>query len=159
MPKISQIDLLPKKTVGTACVIENDKGEILLIKPTMLDGWLVPGGPLRDFESPKNGCMRKVKEETGIDILPPRLIGVSHSLRRSDEGTRYESLHLIFHAGKLTGEQLEQLKLDEKSFEKWEWCAKKEAETSLSYPLNERIKRSLETDANNPVAYIEMVQE
>lgn len=159
MPKITQIDLLPKKTVGTACVIENEKGELLLIKPTMMDGWLVPGGPLRDFESPKNGCIRKVKEEIGIDILEPKLIGVSHSLRRSDEGNRYESLHLIFHGGKVTEEQSKGIKLEEKSFEKWQWCDKKEAETSLSYPLNERVRRSLDTSANNPVAYIELVQE
>ena len=60
---------------------------------------------------------------------------------------------------KLTKEQTEQIKLDLKAFEEWKWFDKKDAETSLSYPLNERVKKSLATGANNPVAYIELVQE
>jgi 8-oxo-dGTP diphosphatase len=36
--------VLPKKQVGTAVLLFNTKGEILIVKPDYKEGWLVPGG-------------------------------------------------------------------------------------------------------------------
>jgi ABC-type methionine transport system ATPase subunit len=35
--------VLPKKIIGTAVLLFNTKGELLILKPDYKDGWLVPG--------------------------------------------------------------------------------------------------------------------
>ena len=159
MPKISYLESLPKKLVGAACVLENDAKEILLMKPTYMDGWLIPGGPLLPLESPKEGCVRKTKEESGLTIADPTLIGVSHSLRLSDDDARYESVHFIFFGGIVTPEQIEEISLKASAFEQYKFVPLEEAVKLLSFPLNDRIEKSLDALAHHTVAYIELKQE
>ena len=59
-------------------LITNDKGEILILQRSKTDDvlpeyWDIPGGTLEDGEDPLVGAMREVKEETGIDIINPKL--------------------------------------------------------------------------------------
>ena len=158
MPKLSYIESLPKKLVGAACVLHNQKKDLLIMKPAHREGWLIPGGPLRFFESPAQGCIRKTQEEVGLVIEKPQLIGVAHSIRKSDESERYESLHFIFHGGTLTDEQVAQIKLEDKIFEEYRFVPQAEAIELLSFPLDERIRLSLEAMSKGTVASIELVE-
>ncbi len=159
MPQISYIESLHKKVVGAACVLENEQKEILIMKPSYREGWLIPGGVLLPMESPKEGCVRKTKEEVGITIVEPTLIGVTHSLRRSDENERYESIHFIFFGGILTPEQIEEIHLQEKAFEQYRFAPLERARTLLDFPLNDRVAQSLTALDHHTVAYIELKQE
>jgi len=159
MAQLSYIESHPKKLVGAACILENEKKELLLLKPSYMNGWLIPGGPLLPLESPKEGCVRKVKEEAGIIIQEPTLIGVTHSIRLSDDEQKYESVHFIFFGGILTQEQVEDVTLQEKMFTEFRFVPLTEAKALLSFPLNERVEKSLEAFARNTVAYIELKQE
>ena len=46
-------------------VLKNNKGEILILKQNEL--WKLPGGRLEDNETPHEGLLREIKEETGIE--------------------------------------------------------------------------------------------
>lgn len=58
--------------VGQKIIIQNEKGEILLLKrskkSTRAGGWDFAGGGLGKGENPLEGAKREVKEETGLDI-------------------------------------------------------------------------------------------
>lgn len=59
-------------------LITNDKGEILILQRSKTDDvlpeyWDIPGGTLEDGEDPAIGAIREVKEESGIDIVNPKL--------------------------------------------------------------------------------------
>ena len=59
------------------------RGKLLLLKPTYKDHWLFPGGVIEAHESPRKACMREVKEETGIDCQPTRLLCIDYVSDRS----------------------------------------------------------------------------
>ncbi len=41
------------------------KDTILVVKPSYLDYWLPPGGGVEAGESPKEACIREIREEKG----------------------------------------------------------------------------------------------
>lgn len=58
---------LPTHTVAAAGVIENDRGEVLLIRNNRR-GWEFPGGMVEPGETLPEGLKREVFEETGVEI-------------------------------------------------------------------------------------------
>ncbi|SFN47961.1 ADP-ribose pyrophosphatase YjhB, NUDIX family [Actinomadura madurae] len=57
-------------------VVENDKGEILMIRRTDNDNWALPGGAIDLGESVTQAAIRETKEETGIDVEITGLLGI-----------------------------------------------------------------------------------
>src|SRR5512133_4377105 len=65
------------KTVVVALVFICDQGTILLVKQNYGNQyWSLPGGVMEAGESLEQAAIREVKEETGLDIQPGKLIGV-----------------------------------------------------------------------------------
>ena len=62
------------------CFIFNDSGEVLLLKRHSADlgggQWGVPAGRTEDGEDPIAGMMREIFEETGINVIEARPLGV-----------------------------------------------------------------------------------
>lgn len=61
---------LPRKIIYVKAIITNDKGEILLVKPNYRDHWHIPGGGVEAHESPLDGAIRELREETNITVEP-----------------------------------------------------------------------------------------
>jgi thiamine-phosphate diphosphorylase len=63
---------------STAAVVFNEKNEILLVQRKVepkIGGWCLPGGFLEIDETPENGCLRELKEETGLEGEAHQAIG------------------------------------------------------------------------------------
>lgn len=60
---------------GDAAVIDN-AGRILLIQRADNGRWAMPGGALEVGETPAEGVMREVLEETGVPCRPMSLVGI-----------------------------------------------------------------------------------
>jgi 8-oxo-dGTP diphosphatase len=91
---ISEKDVSKGKVLISVCaVIEGKEHEILFIREGDLpyhDWWVLPGGYLQPEESVKEALVREVKEETGLKVLPTRLIGVHDDFfSKEDEPTRH----------------------------------------------------------------------
>ena len=63
-------------TPGVDAVIYNESGELLLIKRSDNGLWALPGGQLDPLEPPALGLAREVFEETGLKVVPDRLLGI-----------------------------------------------------------------------------------
>lgn len=66
-----------------------DSGKILLIRRSKEPGkgqWAVPGGRIEDNETAEECLVREMKEETGLDIEPTRLIGIYSEPDRDPRG-------------------------------------------------------------------------
>lgn len=62
--------------IATNGIIANEYGQVLLIQRDDTRTWALPGGSLDAGESPIDGAAREVWEETGIKVLPVRLVGL-----------------------------------------------------------------------------------
>lgn len=73
---------LPRHSVSvTGVVIRPSDGKVLIIK-RMDDGrWVPPGGVLELDETPEQCVVREVREETGIEVDPIRLVGVYKNMK------------------------------------------------------------------------------
>jgi 8-oxo-dGTP pyrophosphatase MutT (NUDIX family) len=68
--------IMPTHIVAAAGVVENDKGEILLVK-TYHGGWVFPGGQVEVGENLIDAVVREIKEESGIDVKVEKLFAIS----------------------------------------------------------------------------------
>ena len=90
----------PKVAVGA--VVGNDRGELLLVKRADSGVWLYPTGWADVGYSASEVVVKEVREETGMDVEPARLIAVLDGLRLGF--TRVPLYSLIFHCRVLGGE-------------------------------------------------------
>jgi ADP-ribose pyrophosphatase YjhB (NUDIX family) len=92
----------PKVAVGAA--VGNDDGELLLIQRADSGVWLYPTGWCDVGYSAAEVVVKEVREETGIEAEPVRLIAVLDGLRLGF--TRVPLYSLVFHC-RATGGKLE----------------------------------------------------
>ena len=90
----------PKVAVGA--VVGNDQGELLLVKRADSGVWLYPTGWADVGYSASEVVVKEVREETGMEVEPIRLIAVLDGLRLGF--TRVPLYSLIFHCRVLGGE-------------------------------------------------------
>ena len=93
--------------VGAA--VTNEKGELLLIQRSDSGIWLYPTGWCDIGYSAPEVVVKEVKEETGIDCEPERLLGVLDGLRLGMSRTSFYSLLFFCRAtgGELNPHPLE----------------------------------------------------
>lgn len=61
---------------ATAAVIRDQAGRVLLIRRGDGRGWSLPGGFVEPGERIADAVVREVREETGLEVEPTRLVGV-----------------------------------------------------------------------------------
>jgi 8-oxo-dGTP pyrophosphatase MutT (NUDIX family) len=88
-------------------VVENDKGEILMIRRTDNDNWALPGGAIDLGESVTQAAIRETKEETGIDIEITGLVGIysdpKHVIRYTSNNEVRQEFSIVLSASPLAG--------------------------------------------------------
>lgn len=62
------------KIKASMCVIANSREQVLILRRSKTDKWkphywCLPGGTLEKGETPEEGLIREVKEESNLDIL------------------------------------------------------------------------------------------
>lgn len=72
-------------TIGVFATILNENGQVLCVQRNYPPfGWTTPGGRLEDNESPEEGVIREVLEETGYIVSIEKLIGIYSAPFKSD---------------------------------------------------------------------------
>lgn len=141
MSKNSKI-IFPKgvEVVGSA-IIQNSKGEILLVKsPKWSNKWTFPGGHVEPGEKIIDAILRETKEETGISLLKGEIIGFGELINSKDF---YRSAHFIyFNVFSKTKNSI--VKIDNKELIDYKWVVPKEAiKMNLAGSYRDSIKKFL----------------
>jgi ADP-ribose pyrophosphatase YjhB (NUDIX family) len=63
-------------SIGAFAIIFNENGQVLLSHRRDMDAWNLPGGGVESRELPSEAVIREIKEETGLDAVIERLVGV-----------------------------------------------------------------------------------
>ena len=90
--------------VAIAAVVGNDEGQILLVQRADSGVWLYPTGWADVGYSTSEVVVKEVKEETGIDCEPLRLLAVLDGLRL---GFTRVPMHLLMFHCRATGGELQ----------------------------------------------------
>ena len=88
-------------TLTNLCMIRN--GSRVLVEEKVgkgADGIIFPGGHVEPGEPVVDAVIREIKEETGLTIERPKLVGVKEWI--NEDGSRY--LVFLFTADRFTGE-------------------------------------------------------
>lgn len=101
-------------SVASAVIIENEKGEILLLKQVGTDLWGPPAGGLHPHEDVIQTAVRETKEETGLDVKIQSVV----SIKTVDRGDEASGQGFTFN-GKITGGHLD---LDKNEVDDFFWC-------------------------------------
>ena len=62
-------------TIGVRLILLRD-GQVLLVRHTYQDGWLLPGGGVKRGETLEAAARREAREEVGADLGALRLLGM-----------------------------------------------------------------------------------
>lgn len=76
--------------VTARALIYNDKNELLLVKNEDSELWFTPGGWLSGFETLEEACIREVKEELGITVLPIKFVKVGYFQLTAEENIKWK---------------------------------------------------------------------
>jgi 8-oxo-dGTP diphosphatase len=66
--------------------------------------WWLPGGGIKFGEAPEDTLLREFKEETGLQIHHPSLLGVTSDVRSRDNGDQSHTVRIIFSVELAGGE-------------------------------------------------------
>ncbi|MGH3663386.1 MAG: NUDIX hydrolase [Micromonosporaceae bacterium] len=94
-------------TSAVAAVIRDSSGRVLLCQQNQGHRlWGLPGGKIRNAESPVHAVTRDVREETGMEIQPTDLVGIYHLTGDSCGDDLPDVLVHVFRAKIVNGEAL-----------------------------------------------------
>ena len=141
--------------MGAGALIFNTKGELLVVKPSYKDYWSIPGGTIDENESPRNACIREVKEEVGLDIEEAQFLCVDYIPKTEEKN---ENLQFTFYGGTLSAEKEKGIRLNKSEISEYRFVNIHEAETLFGGParnLGKRFPLCLQALQNNAVLYLE----
>lgn len=94
--------------VGSAAVIfDETRQKVLLTQRTDNGRWCLPGGMMEPGESAAEGCVREVWEETGLQVVVKRLLGIytsPHHITVYSDGNRVQYASFCFETEVIGGE-------------------------------------------------------
>lgn len=146
--------IMPTHIVAVGGIVENEQGEILLVK-TLHGGWVYPGGQVEVGENLIDALIREVKEESGIDIIVTTLIGVYSNTgihKWYDGVTDVPTKLMLDYLGKPVGGELSTSEETSES----RWVAKDQVLDLVTTPAV-RTRYQAYLDFNGNISYMEYV--
>jgi len=85
--------------------IFNEKGQVLLQRRQDKNKWGFPGGAIELGESAENVVKREIKEETGLDVIVSKLIGIyTDYYDEYPNGDKAQCITIFLELKKVSGE-------------------------------------------------------
>jgi nucleoside triphosphatase len=112
----------PEATVGALVV--NEKSEVLIVRSSKWnDKFTVPGGHVELGERAEDAIKREVKEETGLDVEPVKLLLVQQAIYPKDY---HKHQHFMFmdYVCKTQGSEV---RLDQRELQDYVWMKPEDA--------------------------------
>lgn len=111
------MDRQPKHLSSAGILLENEAGELLVVKANYKEYWTVPGGIIEAHETPRQAAVRETAEEVGLQLSIDSLTFVTVANRQSDSAQTYQFLFRASVASdSLAHIQLQQVEIDEYTF-------------------------------------------
>jgi ADP-ribose pyrophosphatase YjhB (NUDIX family) len=137
--------------VAAGAIFLDDKGRVLLVKPSYKNGYDVPGGYVEPGESPRDACIREVREELGI--LPP--IGMMLAVDWAPTQREGDKLLFLFDGGVLPKSWQNEIALQPDELVGWQFVASEDLAACLPPRLTRRVGAAVEARTAGRQTYLE----
>lgn len=142
---------MPRKRLIAHAVFRDEAGRVLLCQTTFKTDWELPGGIVEPFESPRDGAIREIREELGVDRTVGRLLVV-------DWLPPYlgwdDACELIFDGGTIDESELDRYELDRREIMTVRLCTLAEAGELMTESAHRRLTVACTVDPGE-TAYTE----
>lgn len=143
---------LARKRMASTVLFFDAAGRVLVVEPTYVPYWELPGGAVEADESPYAAACREVHEELSLTRPVGRLLAVDWVPPVAD---RTESVVFIFDGGELSPDEVATLMVPPDELRGWAWCTADEATELLLPLLGRRLVAALDARSAGGVAYLE----
>lgn len=134
---------VPRIPASAGALIFDERGRLLILKPSYKKGWTIPGGQIEsDGESPWEACSRETREECGLEVKRGRLICVDYLRPKAN---RPGGVRFLFDCGTFTDLTLTAITLQAEEIDEHRFADISEALALLSGPLRRRVSASAGT--------------
>ena len=134
-------ELLPRIPASAGALVWDQKGRLLILKPTYKSGWTVPGGVIEaNGESPWEACQRETLEECGLEVRRGRLVCVDFLRPRPD---RPGGMRFLFDCGVFKPRRLAGIVLQEEEISAYQLARVDRALRLLSGPVRRRVEMAV----------------
>ena len=145
-------DSLPKKRMSAGALFFDEQGKLLIVNPTYKPLQEIPGGIIEANESPREACIREVKEEIGLDWQPKRLLCVDYD----HPGTiRTEAVSFIFYGGVLQENEINNIQLQASELSEYRFVSIAEAGKLVNGRLAQRLRHIMPLINSEQTLYLE----
>ncbi|MFD8325202.1 NUDIX domain-containing protein [Streptomyces lydicus] len=142
---------MARPRMASGALFFDDQGRVMMLEPTYKDYREIPGGYVETGESPRQACIREVREELGIEPEIGRLLAVDWAPSPA-EG---DKVLYIFDGGVLTPELQGQIRLQTSEIGSYDFHPAS-ALADLTIPrLARRIGAAVQAKIAGTVAYLE----
>ncbi|TXC97735.1 NUDIX hydrolase [Streptomyces sp. ISID311] len=142
---------MARPRMASGALFFDDQGWVMMLEPTYKDYREIPGGYVETGESPRQACIREVREELGIEPEIGRLLAVDWAPSPS-EG---DKVLYLFDGGVLTPELQGQIRLQSSEIGSYDFHPAS-ALADLTIPrLARRVVAAVQARAAGGVAYLE----
>ena len=148
-------ETLPQKRMAVGVLFLDEQENILLVKPTYRSYWLLPGGVVEKNESPRQACVREVKEELSLDVPVETLLCVEY-LPKENEKNEY--VQFVFYGGVLSQTHIQRIILPAAELSDYRFLPLEQALMLLSTKLAKRIPYCLQALQKKTIFYLEEEQ-
>ena len=153
VPPLEYYASLPKHIAGAGAIFHDADGKVLLVKPSYRDTWEIPGGGLEHGEYPFQAAGREIKEETGLELRPGRLLAVDW-VPPQDDG-RPALANLLFDGGRLDSGPDREIRLQDDELTGWTLAAPPEWDSLLAPHMARRVRACARALAAGTTAYLQ----
>lgn len=151
MPSDSPLPPMARPRMASGALFLDEAGRVLLVQPTYKESWDIPGGYVEPGESPRQACIREVREELGITPPIGRLLVVDWAPSAA-EG---DKILFVFAGGRLDPSASQQITLDHTELAAYGYHALDELAGLMTNRLVRRITSAVNAYHDGAVTYLE----
>ena len=96
----------PLMQCGASVIVENDRGEVLLLRRADTGDWCYPGGAVELYEKTEDAARRELREETGLTAGRLTLLGVFSGPEHAftyPNGDRVSNVDIVYTCREFSG--------------------------------------------------------
>lgn len=148
-----QVPTASRLYASSGAVFFNHRGDVLLVNPTYKPYWNLPGGQIDRGESPRDACIREVREELGIEPEIGPLLTVAWTRRAGHE----DRIFFVFDGGELNSRDQAAITLQTSELSAHAYYPTEEIDTSvIPSHLVEILEAVLQARSEKKTFYIEI---